>query len=87
MRKTIAAEMRKYLDARLPDGRTRREALVASILGKAFEAGRMADLKLLVEILGEEVKRIDVHAVGRFVVDDADERDLYEAIADLDNYD
>lgn len=60
-RKTIAETLRKVLDETLPGdpSKTRREAIVEAIAGRTFKGGKAADLKILAEVLGEQVQKVE----------------------------
>lgn len=59
--KTIAEMLRKVLDEALPGdpSKTRGEAIVESIAGRTFKGGKAADLKILAEVLGEQVQKVE----------------------------
>lgn len=69
-RKTIAEMLRKVLDEALPNagGKTRGEAIVEAIAGRTFKGGKASDLKVLAEVLGEQVERIEHKGIPTPVV-------------------
>lgn len=59
--KTIAETLRRVLDEALPGdpSKTRGEAIVEAIAGRTFKGGKAADLKILAEVLGEQVQKVE----------------------------
>lgn len=60
-RKTIAEMLRKVLDEPLPGNptMTRGEGIVQAIAGRTYKGGKAGDLKVLAEVLGEQVQKIE----------------------------
>lgn len=79
---TFAKVFRKLLDEKLPDGLTKREAIVAKALKRAFEQGDVRDVKVICDIMGESVTNVAVSAPA-VVVGNEKEAEALKAIAEM----
>lgn len=83
-RKTIAECLNAYLDGQTVEGVTRRELLAMSAIKRATEEGRVTDLKVIAELVGE-LKTAIVDAGGlTIVVKNPEEAKMIEDLKNMD---
>lgn len=83
-RKAIAESLRLVLAEQANgDGLTRQELIVAKVVKRLYDEGDIRDLKILADILGENVQTINVTGVAPIVAKDA--KDAAEIQAFLDS--
>lgn len=73
-RKTIREMVRAVLDEQMPGSdMTRGQAIVARTLKRAYDAGKITDLRVLAEIAGELEQNLNITATTtQVIVQDAD---------------